>query len=720
MEKNIKVSIFKDLQSYDSKPVTLETVLWHIRNDESVAQKTALYHNLAKTISREDANKKVKGSIMPAFSVAVVFNGNGKQITHATRVTGLAICDIDHVPPEQMETVGQRIRDDPYTLLGYKTISGQGYRIIYSYTDEQGAPPGNALLYRAAYRKGNAYFAKLCGVEYDSQCGNITRLSGIAHDPEATLNLEAKPFVITDDEAAAANTAADTEPGKRRKEYPAGTHHADVEAAWVVIEQMLNKRDVIYGPGTHHSYVMHASHLFNHFGVALDEVITWAAQNWNDYEQKQRESIIRWVYSNRQHEFGRWRLNKAGRNKEVSMITLPDIVNWLGTNKVEIIYDQITDQTSYHEPQSDWKLMEDSDICTLRKRMAADTGKRVLKSDVRDIIMSDYTRRIHPVRDYVKRLPPWDKTDRVAQLAAHVHVDPVQDGQTTDEAQSLFYWALHKWLVATMADWLSDEVCNQTIMTLIGPQGVYKTTFFRYLLPPFLRPYYLENSSNSFNQKDDQIALVENCLVEIEEIDMFKDRDNAELKSLSTKVTLKIRRPYDKFVMAKHRLASLCATGNQEQFLTDDTGNRRWLCFRVANIDNPRQWDLDYEQLYAQLRDEYSDGFSYWFNKADEERMGRQNQHFRVISDEEQLIRCRFRKPKTGEPIKRCNAATIAQMISYGRPNISSRRVALVMKAIGFKSVRNKNGCFYNLYEMDPKESQNYLSDKDLDDVEVF
>jgi predicted P-loop ATPase len=72
---------------------------------------------------------------------------------------------------------------------------------------------------------------------------------------------------------------------------------------------------------------------------------------------------------------------------------------------------------------------------------------------------------------------------------------------------------------------------------------------------------------------------------------MFKDRDNAELKSLSTKVTLKIRRPYDKFVMAKHRLASLCATGNQERFLTDDTGNRRWLCFRVANIDNPRTLD---------------------------------------------------------------------------------------------------------------------------------
>ena len=723
--KDIKLSIFKDLQSYESKAVGLDTVLWWIKSDQSVQQKTELYHNLAKTITREEANKKVKNSIMPAFSVAVVFNGLGKQTTHATRVTGLSICDIDHVEPSKMEEVRCKIWADPHTVLAYRTISGEGFRVIFYYVDEQGSPPENGILYRAAYKKGNQYYADLCGVAYDGQCSNITRLSGIAHDAEAVLNLQAEPFLITDDEAAAANTAADTESGKRRKEDPVGTHHAEAETAWAVIEQMLAKRNIAYGQGTHHHYVMHAAHLFNHFGVSKEDVLEWASQNWCDYEQRQRESIIHWVYQNRQHEHGCWRLNKAGRPKEVAMITLPGIVEWLSQNKVEVIYNQITDQTYYRcemlnlrgqttelsPPTTEWQQMEDSVICTLRKLMATDTAKRVLKPDVRDMIMSDFAHRIHPVRDYVRQLPAWDKVDRVALLAAHVHVDPVQDDQSPEDAQELFLWALHKWLVATMADWLSDDICNETILTLIGPQGVYKTTFFRYLLPPSLRPYYLENSSNSFSQKDDQIALVENCLVEIEEIDMFKDRDNAELKSLSTKVTLKIRRPYDKFVMAKHRLASLCATGNQERFLTDDTGNRRWLCFRVANIDNPRAWDFDYEQLYAQLRDEYYDGFAYWFDKPEEERMKQQNEYFRIVSDEEQLIRCRFRKPKPGEPFKRLNAATIAQMISYGRQPITSRRVSLVMKAIGFHSERNSKGCYYKLYEMDPNESQRVISD---------
>ena len=720
---NLKLSIFKDLQSYESKAVGLDTILWWIKCDQSVQSKTELYRKLAKTITREEANKKVKNSIMPAFSVAVLFNGNGKQTTHVTRVTGLSICDIDHVEESKMEEVRSKILADPHTLLAYRTISGEGLRIIFRYTSAPAdtsvssvesvckfSPPENGILYRAAYKKGNQYYADLCGVKYDGQCSNITRLSGIAHDPEAHLNSEAEPFLITDDEAAAANTAADTERGKRRAEDAVGSHHADVESAWTIIEQMLNKRNVSYGPGTHHHYVMHAAHLFNHFGTPIESLLEWAAQNWNDYDQKQREGIIHWVYQNRQHEHGCWRLNKGGRLKEVSMITLPDICKWLSVNKVEIIYNQITDQTSYLEDNGEWHLMEESYICKLRRMMATDTGKRVLKNDLRDMINSDLARRIHPIRDYVKQLPAWDKKDRVAELASFVHVEAVQEKQTPEEAQELMRWALHKWLVATMADWLSDDICNETILTFIGPQGVYKTTFFRFLLPPPLRPYYWENSSNSFSQKDDQIALVENCLVEIEEIDAFKDRDNAELKSLSTKITLKIRRPYDKFVMAKHRLAALCATGNQERFLTDETGNRRWLCFRVSSVDNPRKWEFDYEQLYAQLRDEYYDGFPYWFGKSEEARMKQQNEYFRIISDEEQLIRSRFRKPRPGEPFKFLSSATIAQMISYGNRNITSRRVSLVMKAIGYRSERNSKGCFYRLYDMNPTEAQREIS----------
>ena len=113
---DLKLSIFKDLQSYESKAVGLDTILWWIKCDQSVKSKTELYRSLAKTITREEANKKVKNAIMPAFSVAVLFNGNGKQTTHVTRVTGLSICDIDHVEGSKMEEVRRKILADPHTL----------------------------------------------------------------------------------------------------------------------------------------------------------------------------------------------------------------------------------------------------------------------------------------------------------------------------------------------------------------------------------------------------------------------------------------------------------------------------------------------------------------------------------------------------------------------------------------------------------------------------
>ena len=171
-------------------------------------------------------------------------------------------------------------------------------------------------------------------------------------------------------------------------------------------------------------------------------------------------------------------------------------------------------------------------------------------------------------------------------------------------------------------------------------------------------------------------------------------------------------------MIERHRLASFCATGNQEKFLSDETGNRRWLCFLVSQIDDPRGWDIDYGQLYAQLRDEYHADFHHWFSQEDQKRVERQNDYFRIVSDEEQLIRHRFRKPRKGESFMFLNAATIAQMISCGSRQITSRRVSLVMKAMGYKSERNSQGCYYRLYNMDPGEAQREISARFDDEAE--
>ncbi len=715
-----KLSLFQCLTSVPSKAVGLEEVVRLIRYDNGVTAKTENYRRMASVLGKEKADEEVKKKLVPAFSVGVLFDGNGRGAANVLGFTGLALCDIDHIASEELrvkseefataiDNAFEKAKNDPHALMVYRTISGDGLRIIYRYVRDEG--PLTATSWRAAFLKGNTYFAELTGHDYDTQCTDYSRLSGMAHDDEVYVNWEAEAFVITDEEILEANFDGRGEKGKPRKEYAAGTHAVAVDEAWPRVEQTLARRQMAYQSGHHHDYVMHAAFLFNRYGADQDELLTWAAQEWSDYDTKQREATIRSCYKKTQ-EHGTWRLNRQGRKqKETSMITLPEIRQWL-SQRVEVVYNLVTDQTMFRLKiengklkigcadnnvqcsmfNGQWVQLDERVLCSIRGQIAADTGKRVLKQDVRDVLNSDFSRLSHPVREYVEALPAWDSRDRVKELCSHVSAQEPQ----------YFEWTLHKWLVAAVATWMSDLSSNHEIFVLIGAQGIYKTTFFRHLLPPQLRMYFWENAHNSFSSKDDHLALAENCLVEIEEIDLQSPRDISELKALATSEKVKERRPYARFREEKHRLASFCGSGNQERFLSDETGNRRWLCHKVDHIDDPRTWGLDYDQLYAQLRDELRQGFRYWFDPDEQRRVERQNEAFRIESDEEQLIRSRLRRPSAGEKVTLMNSGMICQFLNGGvvGRGLSTRKVGIIMTSLGFRKVHTMQGNFFEVYQI--------------------
>ena len=729
-----KLSLFQCLTSVPSKAVGLEEVVRLIRYDNGVTAKTENYRRMASVLGKEKADEEVKKKLVPAFSVGVLFDGNGLGAANVLGFTGLALCDIDGLSPDPslqregsnhiLDEAFEKAKNDPHAMMVYRTISGKGLRIIYRYvrgneTDDAstplppqgGAGGGSAISWRVAFLKGNTYFAELVGHDYDTQCTDYSRLSGMAHDDEVYVNWEAEAFVITDEEILEANFDGRGEKGKPRKEYAAGTHAVTVEEAWPRVEQTLARRQMAYQSGHHHDYVMHAAFLFNRYGADQDELLTWAAQEWSDYDTKQREATIRSCYKKTQ-EHGTWRLNRQGRKqKETSMITLPEIRQWL-SQRVEVVYNLVTDQTMFRLKiengklkigcaednvqcsmfNGQWIQLDERVLCSIRGQIAADTGKRVLKQDVRDVLNSDFSRLSHPVREYVEALPAWDSRDRVKELCRHVSAQEPQ----------YFEWTLHKWLVAAVATWMSDLSSNHEIFVLIGAQGIYKTTFFRHLLPPQLRMYFWENAHNSFSSKDDHLALAENCLVEIEEIDLQSPRDISELKALATSEKVKERRPYARFREEKHRLASFCGSGNQERFLSDETGNRRWLCHKVDHIDDPRTWGLDYDQLYAQLRDELRQGFRYWFDPDEQRRVERQNEAFRIESDEEQLIRSRLRRPSAGEKVTLMNSGMICQFLNGGvvGRGLSTRKVGIIMTSLGFRKVHTMQGNFFEVYQI--------------------
>ena len=710
----IRVSIFKSLDSYESRAVLLEEIMWWIRHEQSVKQKHELYHHLVYAVSKQKAKEQVKEHMMPAFSVGVLFKGCGRRVTDIAQATGLALCDIDDIEPSQMDSVRSKICQDPHTLIFYKTIGERGCRIIFRFVREENGQllHINCEAYPAAWKKGNEHYRELTGLDYDHACSDYGRLSGMAHDSDAYFNPDAEPFIISDMEMLeASNEAAPAEPGKPRKVYDTGTQNATPKAAWLSVQRLLSHRGLSYTPGHRHDYMVQACYLFCRFGVNKDELDTWAQQEWSDMPQKERTNIISHCFKHSQSEYGTWRLNgtsKGGGSKRETMTTY-EIRAWL-EDHYRVYYNLVTDQSVFHkksEPEN-VQFLDDRAIENMRCEMEQDTRKIVLPRDEMSVLKSDYARLFHPVRVYINSLDEWDGTDRVAQLASFVTVEPTQADMSIEKAQEQFLWALHKWLVGLVATCLSDRERNEQVLTLIGEQGGYKTNFFRHILPPLLREYFWENNHNSFSSKDDKLALTENCIADIEEIEAFNDRDTAELKSLISAYLIKERRPYAKFRTPKARLASFCATGNTQRFLTDLTGNRRWFCFLVKKIEKPWDWEIDYRQLYAQLRDEYLSGFQYWLEKPEEKRLEAMNAPFRVITKEEELINARLAKPRGNQPFKRMSATMISiYLTGYLNAQLSVKKISEIMRLLKYRSTNVHGVEYFHVVElMQPPEPE--------------
>ncbi|MBP5425572.1 MAG: hypothetical protein J6Y33_05805, partial [Prevotella sp.] len=295
-----------------------------------------------------------------------------------------------------------------------------------------------------------------------------------------------------------------------------------------------------------------------------------------------------------------------------------------------------SDGTEKWEPMNDWKLN------TLWKKMAKE--KPVIFDHMKKVINSDSFPDFHPFRFYLEHLPPWDhKNDYILEMSLSVSV------KGGVEEQMRFAEYLRKWLVAMVAGWIDEREVNHVILIFIGEQGIYKTTWFNYVLPPELRRYFYTKTNAGRMTKDDLLVLAQYGLVCYEELDTMSSRDLNQLKSAVTMPSVDERAPYASFADHRKHIASFCGTGNNVQFLSDTTGTRRWLPFEVEQIESPRDRPFNYEGIYSQAYALYKQGFRYWFDKNEILRLAQHNQQFETARSENELIDEYFRKPVTNE-----------------------------------------------------------------------
>ena len=304
------------------------------------------------------------------------------------------------------------------------------------------------------------------------------------------------------------------------------------------------------------------------------------------------------------------------------------------------------------------------------------------RTDITEYVNSDEVEAFDPIADYLEHLPKWDGQNHVARLFERL---PGVDSEL------MGYLAI--WLRSAVAHWLQMDMIhgNECVPTLIGAQGCGKTTFFVRLLPPCLREYYLDhlNLSNKF---DKEMALTNNLLVNLDELDAIRPSQHASLKQTLSKSRVNGRRIYGASQDDRPRYASFVATTNNPHPLTDVTGSRRFICLTIPPgmyIDNST--DICYEQLYAQVLYELREQKSpYWFNNEEVARIQELNQNYLAKKDIAEIVQICFRKPEPGEQPQAMNCDRLLEIITGEYPSVKdthSTRIYLgrAMKALGYE-----------------------------------
>lgn len=208
-----------------------------------------------------------------------------------------------------------------------------------------------------------------------------------------------------------------------------------------------------------------------------------------------------------------------------------------------------------------------------------------------------YEKQYHPVHDYLSGLV-WDGKDHIGTLMTYFT-------ETTGFGEVAFT----RWLIGSVAKVM--QAAQNFMMVLDGPQGVGKSRLARWLCP--LPKYFAEGAINT-EDKDYLVRLCTTWIWEVGELQATTRRaDREALKDFITKREITVRKAYARYDIVKPAMASFIGTINEDGggFLTDRTGNRRFVILRLQEINWSYEKEMDASQLWAQAVHLYRTGMGW-------------------------------------------------------------------------------------------------------------
>jgi putative DNA primase/helicase len=352
----------------------------------------------------------------------------------------------------------------------------------------------------------------------------------------------------------------------------------------------------------------------------------WKLRRGNDYQLNQKEKFEKEndCKFNQEDDWQvKLELNKNGTVKDTPINILTIIKK--DERLKAIAYNQMTHLIDVNGTLP-WKQVKpgwnDSDLAHLK--MYFDRHYGIWSPNkIRDALLSAASDRLfHPIKEYFKKLPVWDGTERVDTLLID-YLGAVDNKYTRA--------VMRKTLIAAVARIFEPGVKFDYILVLNGPQGIGKSTFFAKL-----GGRWFSDSLTLSDMRDKSGAekLQGYWVLELGELAGLRKMDVETVKSFITRTDDKFRQSYGVNVENHPRQCIVVGTTNNTSgFLRDITGNRRFWPVRVTG-GVKKVWEMnDVDQIWAEAIAKYKEGEEI-FLTGDEEVIAIEEQRDALESDD--------------------------------------------------------------------------------------
>lgn len=240
----------------------------------------------------------------------------------------------------------------------------------------------------------------------------------------------------------------------------------------------------------------------------------------------------------------------------------------------------------------EWNNFDDSNLkCYIEDTYGLNSMEKIMEA--LNIVISE--NHFNPVVDYLERLE-WDGTQRIKDLLPEYL--GVEQNEYSETVMRLF-------MLGAISRAYHPGCKFDYMPVLVGEQGVGKSTFFKVLAGN--DAWYNDNFNTIEGDKATE-KLRGMWIVELAELLATKKAKEVEsIKAFITSTVDSYRAPYNRRTEQRARVCVFAGTTNNSHFMTDRTGNRRYLplVVRKAHVkkslfDNPEQVQNEFRQAWAE------------------------------------------------------------------------------------------------------------------------